>query len=324
MEKWIKCKECGHEFSNKLSKCPECGKSHLTVKGLASLISILAIVIISVIGLVLGFSEKDGNIPTASQTQSQKEEVSEKKEDKKEDNSSYDESSSKSEQQDTVSDVILSNPSKDNTSSSKTPSSSASESASSNQSSSLSGTNVVEQKNYETGVTIDKNYYYVTIPKYYLEYMYLIAKQADGAPNFEDFAYSLTTDRIVKNVSKVIKNPNGAATCVYTYEKYLEQNQNWLPTLIRISDVLEIYKCIDEVKYSKYFDTYDIKLTVDDLDKEEQASILGTGLSALEYQYFRRDSEYEVTINLTYKNGTKETIKVDEIIQQAMDEYHNN
>ncbi len=323
MEKWIKCKECGHEFSNKLSKCPECGKSHLTVKGLASLLSIFAIVIISVIGLVLGFSEKGGNIPTASQTHSQKEEVSEKKENKKEENSSYDESSSKSEQQDTVSSTISSG------SSSKTESSSESKipsknPSSSNQSSSSVGTNVVEQKNYETGVTIDKNYYYVTIPKYYLEYMYLIAKQADGAPDFEDFAYSLTTDRIVKNVSKVIKNPNGAATYVYTYEKYLEQNQNWLPTLIRISDVIEIYKCVDEVKYSKYFDTYDIKLTVDDLDKEEQASILVTGLSALEYQYFRRDSQNEVTINLTYKNGTKETIKVDEIIQQAMDEYHNN
>ncbi len=323
MEKWIKCKECGHEFSNKLSKCPECGKAHLTVKGLASLLSILVIVIISVIGLVLGFSEKDGNIPTASQTQSQKEEVSERKEDKKEDNISYDESSSKSEQQDTVSSTVSSGSSSktDSSSESKIPSKNPS---SSNQSSSSVGTNVVEQKNYETGVTIDKNYYYVTIPKYYLEYMYLIAKKADGAPNFEDFAYSLTTDRIVKNVSKVIKNPNGAATCVYTYEKYLEQNQNWLPTLIRISDILEIYKCIDEVKYSKYFDTYDIKLTVDDLDKEEQASILVTGLSALEYQYFRRDSENEVTINLTYKNGTKETIKVDEIIQQAMDEYHNN
>lgn len=322
MEKWIKCKECGHEFSNKLSKCPECGKAHLTVKGLVSLLSILVIVIISVIGLVLGFSEKGGNIPTASQTLSQKEEASEKNDNKKEDNSS-----SKSEWTNAVSNSVSSESSKVTDSSSQSATSSESSSSktqSSSQSSSSKDTVVMQEKNYETGVTIDKNYYYVTIPKYYLEYMYFIAKQADGAPNFEDFAYSLTTDRIVKNVSKVIKNPNGAATYVYTYEKYLEQNQNWLPTLIRISDVLEIYKCIDEVKYSKYFDTYDIKLTVDDLDKEEQASILVTGLSALEYQYFRRDSQNEVTINLTYKNGTKETIKVDEIIQQAMDEYHNN
>jgi DNA mismatch repair ATPase MutL len=317
MEKWIKCKECGHEFSNKLSKCPECGKAHLTVKGLASLLSILVIVIISVIGLVLGFSEKGGNIPTASQTQSQKEEASKKNDNKKEENSS-----SKSEWTNAVSNSVSSESSKVTDSSSQSAASSESSSSktqASSQSSSSKDAVVTQEKNYEIGLTLASDARYVTIPKYYLEFMYLMAKQTGASIEFDDFAYSMNSDRTAKGVSRVIKNPNGAATYVYSIEKHIYQGQDWINALLLASNDLKNTKYVEKLEHKQYFNSYDIVLSVEELTDKQQSEIFLTGLVALEYQYFRRDSDNSVVMNFTYSNGETETIYIEEIIQQTLD-----
>ena len=315
MEKWIKCKECGHEFSNKLSKCPECGKGHLTIKGLVSLLSIFVIVIVSVIGLALGFSEKGKDIPTSSQTQSKAEET-EKKENKKEETTS-----SKSEWTNAVSNAVSSESSKvtDTSSSSATSSESSSNKEVSSQSSSSTNTVVNQEKNYEIGLTLGSDARYVTIPKYYLEFMYLMAKQTDASIEFDDYAYSLNADRTAKGVSRVIKNPNGAATYVYSNEKHIYQSQVWIDALLLASNDLKNAKYVEKLEYKQYFNSYDITLSVEELTDKQQSEIFLTGLVALEYQYFRRDSDNSVVMNFTYSNGETETIYIEEIIQQALD-----
>ncbi len=316
MEKWIKCKECGHEFSNKLSKCPECGKGHLTVKGLVSFLSIFVIVAVSAIGLGLGFSEKGKDIPTSSKPQSQTQET-EKKENKKEENSS-----SKSEWTNAVSNSVSSESSKVTASSSQSAASSESTSSgeqASSQSSSSNNTVVNQEKNYEIGLTLGSDARYVTIPKYYLEFMYLMSKQADPSIEFDDYAYSLNADRTAKGVSRVIKNPNGAATYVYSNEKHIYQSQVWIDALLLASKDLENAKYVEKLEHKQYFNSYDITLSVEELTDKQQSEIFLTGLVALEYQYFRRDSDNSVVMNFTYSNGETETIYIEEIIQQTLD-----
>lgn len=319
MERWIKCKNCGHEFSNKLSKCPECGKAHLTVKGLISAISIFAIIVVSVIGLVLGFSEKGSAIPTSSQTQSKDENM-----DNKTQNSNKEDAESKnsltSDWKGAVSDIISSQESKIDTTSSKEQSTSSSQSSFTSKENSSDQSVIVEEKNYDTGLTIGIGVRYVTIPKYYLDYMYLIAKQVDSNLSFDDFAYTLTSEHEQLGVSKLIKNSNGAVTLYFSNEKYKSATQDMIIALNKISSTLEKFDFVEEVDVNQDFDSYDIKLNVDDLGNEQQVYILTVGLSSLEYQYYRHDSKNEVTINLTFKGGNTETLKVGETIQQAMDE----
>lgn len=315
MEKWIKCKECGHEFSNKLSKCPECGKGHLTVKGLVSFLSIFVIVAVSAIGLGLGFSEKGKDIPTSSKPQSQTQETEKKT--KKEETTS-----SKSEWTNAVSNSVSSESSKVTDSSSQNAASSESSSSGeqvSSQSSSSKDTVVTQEKNYEIGLTLGSDARYVTIPKYYLEFMYLMAKQTDASIEFDDYAYSLNADRTAKGVSRVIKNPNGAATYVYSNEKHIYQSQVWIDALLLASNDLKNAKYVEKLEYKQYFNSYDIALSVEELTDKQQSEIFLTGLVALEYQYFRRDSDNSVVMNFTYSNGETETIYIEEIIQQTLD-----
>lgn len=68
MEKWIVCKRCGHNYSKKLGRCPECG--HMTPLGLKQILALalsLAAVTAAVTGFALGLRDR-GSIDTASDT----------------------------------------------------------------------------------------------------------------------------------------------------------------------------------------------------------------------------------------------------------------
>lgn len=57
--KWITCKSCNHEYSNKLQRCPSCGKSApLSLSRALGAVSIAAVAVIAVSGIILGFTEK--------------------------------------------------------------------------------------------------------------------------------------------------------------------------------------------------------------------------------------------------------------------------
>ena len=57
--KWITCKSCNHEYSNELQRCPSCGKSApLSLSRALGAVSIAAVAVIAVSGIILGFTEK--------------------------------------------------------------------------------------------------------------------------------------------------------------------------------------------------------------------------------------------------------------------------
>ena len=57
--KWITCKSCNHEYSNELQRCPSCGKSaSLSLSRALGAVSIAAVAVIAVSGIILGFTEK--------------------------------------------------------------------------------------------------------------------------------------------------------------------------------------------------------------------------------------------------------------------------
>lgn len=57
--KWITCKSCNHEYSNELRRCPSCGKSApLSFSRALGAVSIAAVAVIAVSGIILGFTEK--------------------------------------------------------------------------------------------------------------------------------------------------------------------------------------------------------------------------------------------------------------------------
>ena len=61
MEKWIVCKSCGHNYSKKLGRCPECG--HMTPIGMKQILAIalsLAAVTAAVTGFALGLRDRGG------------------------------------------------------------------------------------------------------------------------------------------------------------------------------------------------------------------------------------------------------------------------
>lgn len=61
MEKWIVCKNCGHNYSKKLGRCPECG--HMTPIGMKQILAIalsLAAVTAAVTGFALGLRDRGG------------------------------------------------------------------------------------------------------------------------------------------------------------------------------------------------------------------------------------------------------------------------
>ena len=63
MEKWINCKHCGHYYSNKLRRCPECGSiTPPGVKQIASAAVIVAAVAAAGVGFFLGINDKGNNI----------------------------------------------------------------------------------------------------------------------------------------------------------------------------------------------------------------------------------------------------------------------
>lgn len=57
--KWITCKSCNHEYSNELQRCPSCGRSApLSLSKALGAVSIAAVAVIAVSGIILGFTEK--------------------------------------------------------------------------------------------------------------------------------------------------------------------------------------------------------------------------------------------------------------------------
>lgn len=307
--KWINCKNCGHEFSSKLSKCPECGRIHLTVKALITSICIIALVVASGIGIVLGVMDKENFAPTIQEDNSltettSNEENTGEKDNKKEGVSSHSTSSSKNENSSVSSSKTqqVSEPKKD-TSSIKDTTISDEEL-------------VVKERNYPVGTRLEGDCYYTTIPKCFLDFVYNLSNEQG---DFDEFAYTLSSEDKKAGFQKIYRNPNGAATFVLPYNKKSSVTVEWLTGMLEYIAEIKRLDYIVSVEHNKDFDEFDIVINCndDEITAEQESQILLFGLYGIEYQYHKINGANECIINLEYANGVKENLKMSEIIQIA-------
>lgn len=304
MEKWINCKDCGHEFSSKLSKCPECGKAHITLKSLATSLCIIALVLASGIGIILGVMDKETKVPVinedgSSAVISSEEKQNTEQESKDEETSSKDKNSSVSYSKTQQ----VSEPKKDT--------SSVKDTADSKQEL------VVKERNYPVGTRLEEDCYYTTVPKYYLDYLYKLYFMENKEMSFDEFAYTLSDEDKKSGYTGVIRNPNGAATMVLPYDKKSSVQVEQFTGLLEYIAETKRLDYINSLEHNKDFDSYDIVINCnsDELTIVQSAEIILFGLYGLEYQYHKINGSNECTINLEYADGTKDTLKMSEVIK---------
>ena len=302
MAKWVNCKECGHEFSSALSKCPECGKRRINFKTAISAVIGTLFCTVIVVGLVISFSDKGSdNFEDNFST------VSSQKEDSKKDKKPL--NSEKTELESNVS--VESNQ----------ESSSKEEKLIENQEESKiesENEEVSEQKeeNYPIGTIIKNDLVYTTVPKYYLEYLYNAFGIELAGMSFEEFAYELDDTDKAYGFSRVIKNTNGNATTVLSWSKLTEMKVKMLTEALKYIKDTENQKYITKIGKTEALDKFEIILNTEELTSEQEAEIMIFGLYFLEYQYYTKDSGNDCEIVLVYPDSNKKTLNFPEIIKQ--------
>ena len=302
MARWINCKECGHEFSSSLSKCPECGKRRLNLKtSISAIIGILFCAAIAV-GLVISFSDtgsddSSGKISTVESSQKETEEKDEKTlNSQKEETEPKESATSKTESK------------KENNGEKPTAEPENEDEKE----------EITEQKaeNYPIGTIIKNDLVYTTVPKYYLEYVYNTFGLSLAGMEFEEFAYELDDDDKAYGFSRVIKNTNGNATTVLSWSKLTEMKVKMLTEALKYIKDTENQKFITKIGKTEALDKFEIILNTEELTLEQEMQIMMFGTYFLEYQYYTKDSGNKCEIVLVFPDSSKQTINFPDIIKQ--------
>lgn len=281
MSKWITCKNCSHEYHSSLPRCPKCSKNTPSLKNIATIISIAALCVVVVVGLILGITDK-GTVDTVS-SNSKPTSASESKPDSN--NSANKESN-------------------DNSSFDKPVSSASSQGSSQNNSVSKPQST---EKIPTIGTKLIGNYYYSTLPKYYLDYSYRVYKAFYPNVSFEDYAYKLHDEQKSIGTEEIIKNADGSATHKIHKNKINDHSTNLLIGLVELKSELSKQDYISEIKHNKTMDTLTISLTLDELDEIQKYNIVMLGLRNFENQLFMV-SKNKTNVVINYKSGNQETL----------------
>ncbi len=303
MEKWITCKECGHEFSASMSRCPECGKWRLTTKtAIGSLLGVAFLAVV-IFGIVAGFSgNSDQNIKTTSGENS-----SITSSDSSESNESFASSLQTNQETNSAESIISDTEVTDNSSKQNKPltESSSSDNSSENDTSAIS---------YPVGTTIKNNLVYTTVPKFYLDYLYT-SFGIDAEMSFDKFAYSLKAEDKEYGYTECIRNTNGNATLVLPWSKLNDMTVKRLTKAVKYIHDTENQKFIKKIGYTEKMDKFEIILNTDKLTDEQQASFVMFGLYFLEYQYSTRDGSNKCEVVVIYPDSSKKTLVFPDIIK---------
>lgn len=287
MSKWINCRKCGHEYNNSLSRCPNCSTITLSSKSVLSIVIVILICLGACIGIVLGFTEDN---PPSDKTEP----------------SSSDKTVSSN-----VSSTASSNiPSSTNFSK---PASSTPQSSSSKPSSSSSQQN--ETVNLpKIGSKKIGDFYYTTLPKYYLEDWYEITKAVMGyTETFDTFAYSFTEKEKDLGFTQKLKNSDGSVTYKMPENKFTKLVADKLGGFLELLAELKKQDYIDNAEY-KNTDTLNVYVNKKDLNSLEKANILLTGLTLLDKKFFSI-SDNKAVVNIIYPDNSKDTINLPEDIK---------
>ena len=295
MGKWIKCKKCSHEYHSSLPRCPECGNTTITLKGIVGIIAIVLFCLIVIAGIILGLND-DGikTKPTDEQSASSS------------DVTPADSSSSTDTQ---------SNSSTNEETDTSTPSVSSNTSSSSNNtvSTQQSGGDSTDITLPSIGTKTIGDYAYTTIPKYYLDYSYKIYKNFYPETSFNDYAYKLNDEQKANHTIEIIKNNDGSATHKAPKAKLSERVVISLKALIEVRADLKKQDYISDIEQNNTSDIT-VTLAVDELEDIQKYNIVMLGLMSFEHQLFSV-SQNTASIIIKYPNGNEEILKLPDDIK---------
>ena len=309
MAKWIKCKECGHEFSSNISRCPNCYKWRLTAKALWGSVLGGMFCIVVVVGMILGFSDK-GKISTA---------------DKQSDTDTSNVTSHKvnaSSTQSYISEYKEESGKQTPANSSKGEDSTVKNSdASENTSTVTSDTEIPKNEaeiKYPIGTTIKNGFVYTTVPKFYLDYLY--KNYIGDAMSFDEFAYTLLDEDKKYGYDRAFKNEDGSATKVLSWNKLQDSGAKRLSAALDFINTTKSSRFIEKIEYpagNVEFKEFDItiNITKDEMSDDQKHIIEAFGLYFLEYQYFRLNSANKCALNIKYSDNKTETIIYPDVIK---------
>ncbi len=310
MAKWINCKQCGHEFSSAISRCPECGKWRLTAKTAFGSLLGTAFLSFVAVGMILGFTDDgNGNIATASGTNSN---ITSSDKTESNDEASAFESHSQSSSVDSSEESSSGKPESTPASSKISKPVSSADSSSSIPTTSTQSTPAVVS--YPVGTIIKNNLVYTTVPKFYLSYVYT-AFSVNTKMSFDEFAYSLKDEDKAYGYTEVIRNSNGDATLVLPWSKLNDVTVKKLTESVKYIHDFENQKFIKKIGHTEKFDKFEIILDTEELTDEQKASFIVFGVYFLEYQYTTRDGSDKCDIVLVYPDSSKETLSFPSIIK---------
>ncbi len=300
MGKWINCKRCGHEYSSSLSRCPNCNRITLNFKLISSIALSVAVVGVAVTGFIIGLNDKSDKITAVSE------------------DVSFTENSSLTEKdEDVSSDAVSDNKAEASVNSIKDTSFVASQvkDNTANVSSSSQESKPTQIKTPKIGTEFLGDFYYITLPKYYLSAVYEMFSIQETGMGFNEYAYELDEDAKKTGFISAEQNSDGSATRCIGENKYRAYLTDLTAELLKMTIQMRRSDYIETVKHSDTFDTIDIKLKKEKLTDEEYSQIVVFGCFATEKQLSTLNAQNKCTVNLTYLDGKTECIKFPEYLK---------
>lgn len=293
MAKWITCKSCGHEYSSKLGRCPECSRrTPLQLRHIFAIAGAAAVCIAAVAGFVLGLQDKP-EVGTVSARVKGFESSDEIKASKPEPQVSVGELDSS----------FNSSSSKVNTSSkAKISSQNTSKTESKPKPPEPSQSSVISPKNDLNEIVVVEELVYVTLKKEFVDMIIEIA------PEEKDSLLEITEEDRAIGITEVKQNTDGSITATFKksgYDKYIAE----LNTVAK--QVLGVF--VSEIPFLKSIDCTSsletVKMVVNETDEtysEETIEVLSqaSGLMMILYQGFMADSKMQCKVEIVSANDS--------------------
>ena len=306
MEKWIKCRKCEHEYSSKLSRCPNCSCVTVNFNLIISVIIGLLVLTVAIIAVVSAFGDKSQNVSESSAvTNSQISSIKSESVAKNEESSVSSKNSSVSQIKETaVSSKAPQKVSSDSTVSSK-------EEKPQSQVSSTAPTN-----KYKVGTVLQGDNYYVTVPLNFLKAVYDNFDLKKEGINFDEFAYSLSDEDKAAGFTLAIKNADGSATKMISYNRYGQFLTDYTVETMKFVMETKRLDFIDDIDHSNDFDAFGVVVNKNkkDLTESEYAQILMLGIVGNERQYYSVNSNNSCTVTVIYSDKEKEILKFPQVL----------
>lgn len=312
MSRWIHCRKCNYEYSSQLSRCPQCSCVTINFKLVSSLVAFVVVLTVAVIGFVMGLNDNTPNnkIEAVSENSS----VTDKASDKKSPSNSKNKDKGKSEdkkQKSTIDNVLKDLEEKVEVTSSEEKKESKEETVNTD-------THSTPVYKYKIGTEMLGDIYYITLPEYYLRYVYELSNLQDSGISFESYAYELDDEAKEAGFISVCKNSDGSATRAITSGKYRVYLTDFTVGIVEYKAELKRQDYIDNIVDSDNLSSIKITLKkrADEITVAEYLQIILLGCLGGERQLSSVNSSNSCNVQLVYSDGSTENLAFPECLHK--------